>query len=191
MGWERWARPPSPARVPTTLPHPVSARPATGARRPATHFFRCPRPAMRGSQPRTPRRSRGTCGPGIPLSFVGHFREGPAVRGGGGGGPLAPPARRRMPLSAPVLACHLTGAGSVMEYGPVGQRRGSGDGRTEDRWPRACSAAEPVVFNTSLEESRCPVIGGKIKALFLTGGREYLCLAICPVLAHHLRYFKE
>uniref|UniRef100_A0A8P0PHK7 AP-1 complex subunit sigma-2 n=2 Tax=Canis lupus familiaris TaxID=9615 RepID=A0A8P0PHK7_CANLF len=44
------------------------------------------------------------------LKFCGAFSGGARGRGGGGGGPLAPPARRRMPLSAPLLACHLTRA---------------------------------------------------------------------------------
>lgn len=83
-------------------PHPESDRPAPGARRPATHFSPLPHPGLRGPS-RTPRRPRGTCGSGIPSSFAGHFREGPAAGGGGGRRPLAPPARRRMPLSAPLF----------------------------------------------------------------------------------------
>lgn len=136
MGWEGGRAPSRPARAPR--PHPAPARSATGARLPATHFSPRPRPGMRGagggSQPRTPRRPRGTCGSGSPSSFGGHCREGPAAGGGGGRGPWAPPARRRMPLSAPLLACHLAGARSVMECGPVGKPR-----RRPDRGPLAPS----------------------------------------------------
>ncbi|TKC38592.1 hypothetical protein EI555_015832 [Monodon monoceros] len=43
------------------------------------------------------------------LKFCGAFAGGV----GGDQGPLAPPARRRLPLSAPLLACHLARARSM------------------------------------------------------------------------------
>lgn len=49
------------------------------------------------------------------------------------------------------------------------------------RWPRARSAAEPIVFNNDLEESRCPVICGKIKALVFKERQGIL--ALCKQLS--------
>lgn len=166
---EGWARPPPPRARPDD-PTPRLAAPAR-------QWVAAPGNSLLSpsAPPSTPHRAprgcggpRGTCGSGITSSFAGHFREGPAAGGGGGGGPLAPPARRRMPLSAPLLACHLARARSVMECGPMG-RWGGGEA-SETAGPRN-AGPEPaprlslLFLITNLEELRCPVICGKIKAL--------------------------
>lgn len=171
--------PPAAPRAPQR-PHPAPAWSATGARRRATHFSRRPRPRMRGPVTDAAVAPRHLWFRN-PLKFCGAFSGG--ARGGGGRGPLALAARRRMPLSAPLLFCHLAWAWSVMECGPVGRWGGTGDGRSEERWPRARSVAEPIVFNTNLEELRWPVICGKIKALVFNK-REWILVPCNRVSSH-------
>lgn len=167
-GREGWARPPPPRARRATPPQACPARHWVAA--PATHFSQGPRPPHH-SAPRP-----GMWGPvpgsataprhlwfGNRLKFCGAFSGG--AGGGGGRGLLAPPARRRMPLSAPLLACHLARAWSVMECGHGSGGEAPATTGPEERWPRARAAAEPIVFNANLEELWCPVICGKIKAL--------------------------
>ena len=136
------------------------ARPATGAPRPETHFSVRPRPSPLGAASGVAGAGFGRCSgsaapvvwesPQVLRGICGRGRRPGAAETEDSWRPLRGGGCHCLPRFLPVTSPGLDR--SVMECGPVGRRAGNG------HWPRARSAAEPIVFNTNRQELRRLVI---------------------------------